>query len=55
MGELAKFSTKGMGKGVRRGGDWGKTTGREGEIQGTEKGRGQEERKGVGRCLTTRV
>lgn len=39
MGELTKFSTKGVGKGVRREGDWGEMTWREGDTQGTERGR----------------
>lgn len=48
MGELAKFSTKGMGKGVSREGDWGEMTWREGVLRaqreaGTGKGEGGEE------------
>lgn len=37
-----------MGKGVKKGGGWGNMTEREGDIQGLEKGRGQEERKDWG-------
>lgn len=55
MGELAKFITKGIGKWVRREGAGRGMAGREGDTQGAQKGRGKEEKKGVGRCLTTRV
>jgi hypothetical protein len=49
MGDLGKFSTDRVEKGEGRAKNM---TGREGDIQGSEKGKGQEE-EGAGRCLTT--
>lgn len=45
MGKLTKFNTNRRVERVRRVWGWVNLTGRKRDIQGTEKGRGQQERK----------